>query len=238
MAALCRFGIMAAAMLILAGTQTRAAVIGNLATGGSVGLDGLTFTISGCGSSSAGLCNNVMLQVTDSPGYVAAEFLGNGGTYGSNVLAVSDGSLQYLWFNLTVTSRRTLTALSGAVTGTGYNNTQILGASSGCSVSGGWDTGIYCAAYAFKSAATQTSFNGTTSLNISYSLGIQGSAGQTFVLNNATSTFKVVPEPGAAMAIVPGLVALYWLRRRGPRRARRTAPAGSIKVNSGRAATE
>jgi hypothetical protein len=213
-----------------------AQVVQNLATGGSATLDGLTLTVSGCNSSStAGLCGNVMLELTDSPGHVAAEFLGNGGAYGSNVLSVSNGSLQYLWFTLTVSSPRPVTALSGAVTGTGYNNTQVNNAASGCTVTGGWSTGIYCAAYAYNGAPTQTAFTGVNKLNISYTLGIQGTRGQALVLNNASSVFNDVPEPGALAAMASGLAGLFAVRCPGRRRARPTClPLGPVRNRCGR----
>jgi hypothetical protein len=224
---------MAFALVMLLSTASRSQVIQNLATGGTASLDGLTFTVSGCGSSStAGLCSNVMLDLSASRGIVTAEFVGNGGAYGSNVLSVSNGSLQYLWFNLSVasTGSRAVTSLSGSVGGYGYNNTQVMNAASGCSVSGGWNTGSYCAAYAYNypvstGNATQTVFSGMTSLSVSYTLGIQGSAGQTLVLNRATSLYSV-PEPSTAALLLTGMAGLLCARRWRRRRAARACRAG------------
>lgn len=231
--------IVAFAVVFFLSAQSWAQTIDNLATGGSASLDGLTFTISGCTSlSTPGLCNNVEMKLTDAKNSVTAQFLGNGGAYGSNALSVSNSSLQYFYFTLNVTSSRAVTAVSDSVSGYGYNNSSLNNApGSGCTTTGGRNTGLYCTAYAFNypgnsANPASNAFPGQTNLNLTYTLGIQGTGTQTLVLNSASALFTDIPEPRGVVVMLAGVAGLFAsrYRRRAPPPvpARRPMVSGSV----------
>jgi hypothetical protein len=208
--------------MILACVSAHAQTITKLSNTGNAAsfvFDDLTFTISNCTSTISGNCGAIEMKATSSATGAAIEFLGNGGTYGSNISSVTNKSGSYqIDFTLTVsgTGRTRISSVSSAVTGnsSSIGSSLTLSGVTGCKTTGGYNSGSACDNFSIGGNPATTTFGAVSSISINYALGLNASTGQTITLANTSAIFSPAPEPASIAILAVGLTALAGVRQR------------------------